>query len=145
MVPFRFRLSFHSVCFSNLFYRPEKAQKIPLGSFAKGDFPDRKDCIQFLLCMIETLAEHFGGTQHGDERVEVFLMDKLLQLAGLPVGEGGVDHIMGLIGVGTKAGSVGSAAHQLAHDEITDGIFVVTDDEDGLAHLDPLQHGVDDQ
>ena len=56
-------------------------------------------------------------------------MDKLLQLAGLPVGEGGVDHIMGLIGVGTKAGSVGSAAHQLAHDEITDGIFVVTDDE----------------
>ena len=52
---------------------------------------------------------------------------------------------MGLIGVGTKAGSVGSAAHQLAHDEITDGIFVVTDDEDGLAHLDPLQHGVDDQ
>ena len=83
--------------------------------------------------MIESLAEHFGGTQHGDERVEVFLMDKLLQLAGLPVGEGGVDHIMGLIGVGTKAGCVGSAAHQLAHDEITDGIFVVTDDEDGLS------------
>ena len=123
----------------------KRRKKIPLGSFAKGDFPDQKDCVQFLLCMIETLAEHFGGTQHGDERVEVFLMDKLLQLARLPVGEGGVDHIMGLIGVGTKAGSVGSAAHQLAHDEITDGIFVVTDDEDGLAHLDPLQHGVDDQ
>ena len=60
-------------------------------------------------------------------------------------GQGGVDDVVGLIGVGTEAGCVGRAAHQLAHDEIADGVLFIADDEDGLAHLDLFQHGVDDQ
>ena len=37
-----------------------------------------------------------------------------------------------------EAGRIGCAAHQLAHDKITDRLPVVADDEDGLAHLDLL-------
>ena len=95
--------------------------------------------------MVEALAEHLRGAQHGDEGVEVLLVDEGLQLACLPVGEGGVDHVMGLVGVSAEAGGVGGAAHQLFHDEIADGVLVVADDEDGLAHLHLLQHRVDDQ
>ena len=75
----------------------------------------------------------------------MLFVDELLQLVGLVAGEGGVDDVVGLIGVGTEAGRIGRAAHQLAHDEIADGFLFITDDEDGLAHLDLFQHGVDDQ
>ena len=72
-------------------------------------------------------------------------MDKCLQLQCLAVGEGRIDHVVGPVGVGTVAGRIGRAAHQLAHDEIADGVFVVADDEDGLAHLHLLEDGIDDE
>ena len=95
--------------------------------------------------MIEALAEHLGGAEHRDKGVEVFLMDKCLQLQRLAVGEGRIDHVVGLVGIGTVAGGVGGTAHQLPHDEVTDGVLVVTDDKDGLAHLHLFQHRIDDK
>ena len=72
-------------------------------------------------------------------------MDKCLQLQCLAVGEGRIDHVVGPVGVGTVAGRIGRAAHQLAHDEVTDGVFVVADDEDSFAHLHLLENGIDDE
>ena len=59
-------------------------------------------------------------------------MDKILQRVGLAAGQGGVDDVVGLVGICAEAGRIGCAAHQLAHDKITDGLPVVADDEDGL-------------
>ena len=77
--------------------------------------------------MIEALAEHLGGAEHRDEGVEVLFVDKGLQLQGLAVGKGGIDHVVGAVGVGTVAGSVSGTAHQLAHDEVADGVLAAED------------------
>ena len=103
------------------------------------------DAADYFLCVVEALAEHLGGAEHRDKGVEVFLMDKCLQLQCLAVGEGRIDHVVGPVGIGTVAGRIGRAAHQLAHDEVADGVFVVADDEDGLAHLHLLEDGIDDE
>ena len=41
----------------------------------------RSTCtIRSSLCVVEALAEHLGGAQHGHEGVQVLLVDKILQL-----------------------------------------------------------------
>ena len=46
------------------------------------------DAVDYFLCVVEALAEHLGSAEHRDKGVEVFLMDKCLQLQCLAVGEG---------------------------------------------------------
>ena len=72
------------------------------------------DAADYFLCVVETLAEHLGGAEHRDKGVEVFLMDKCLQLQCLAVGEGRIDHIVGPVGVGTVAAV--SYTHLRAHE-----------------------------
>ena len=42
--------------------------------------PTLTGAADYFLCVVETLAEHLGGAEHRDKGVEVFLMDKCLQL-----------------------------------------------------------------
>ena len=65
------------------------------------------DAADYFLCVVEPLAEHLGGAEHRDKGVEVFLMDKCLQLQCLAVGEGRIDHVVGPVGVRSEERRVG--------------------------------------
>lgn len=76
---------------SDLYYSP--------GSDFCQAFQHKKYRTAFELCgmrgvsgVIKTLAEHFGGAQHGHKGVQVFLVDKLPQLHCFVPGQGGIDY-----------------------------------------------------
>ena len=95
--------------------------------------------------MVEALAENLGRAEHRHKGVQVLVADMLLQAVRLALGQRGENHKMRLVGVGAVAGGVGRAAVQVFHNKLADGVLVVADDQDRLAHLDALQHLVDDQ
>lgn len=113
---------------SDLYYSP--------GSDFCQAFWHKKYRTAFELCgmcgfsgVIKTLAEHFGGAQHGHKGVQVFLVDKLPQLHCFVPGQSGIDNVARLVGVCTIAGGVCCAAVQFLIHKVADRLLVVADDQ----------------